>query len=308
MPFVFTIKQPWFDMICSGQKEIEIRLNHGIFKKLKVNDTIVFKHKYHTVTVIITFIRKYKSFEELFKNEKTKNERKYIYDYYTKQKEMEYGVLAIGITRQEYYISSLKQPFFDEIKSGQKIYELRQNDKKRQDMLVHDYWVFKHNNEFIVTKIVSKDYYNNLDSVFSTVKLEELLPSANTIESGKQIYNNLYPQNETGYICFGLKLLKSTVYNTQINDLEFQAFQTGLKTIDISNNYMIKPNDIIVYVCNDRELITIVRNVRRYGELSDLLNNEDITKILPGVSSKEKPEDILFDKSTYGVALDIELL
>ena len=67
------LKQPWLNFIKSGQKTVEGRLNKGIFSRLKQGETITFINKKLKLEVLVTYIKHYKSFEELLMAEGIKH-------------------------------------------------------------------------------------------------------------------------------------------------------------------------------------------------------------------------------------------
>ena len=97
-----------FEMIKKGIKTIEMRLYDDKRKKIKVGDIIVFKNikTQDTLNVQVTNLFVFDSFEILYKNF-TKEEIGYLKDevanssdmevFYPKEKQKEYGVLAIQI-------------------------------------------------------------------------------------------------------------------------------------------------------------------------------------------------------------------
>jgi len=98
------IEEPWFSYIKLGKKIIEIRLNKGLFIKLKENDVIVWYNKNRICKTKIIKRYDYKSFTELFENHrifdilpfvKDKKEALKIYrKYYNEEDEKSYGVVG----------------------------------------------------------------------------------------------------------------------------------------------------------------------------------------------------------------------
>jgi len=101
------VSEPWFSFIKNKKKRIEGRLNKGTFSQLKKGDIIKFRNKDDSFIAKIRKIVKYKTFEEYLMKEglkrtlptvKTINEGVNIYyQYYSKDQEKEYGILAIYI-------------------------------------------------------------------------------------------------------------------------------------------------------------------------------------------------------------------
>jgi len=103
--------EPYFTFVKNGQKTIEIRLQKGKYLLIKPGDHIIVYNKEETdeFEVEVLDTRKYKTFQELLKNEDIKkvlpdkdnfkDVLKTPYQFYTKEQEKEFGVLAIEIKR-----------------------------------------------------------------------------------------------------------------------------------------------------------------------------------------------------------------
>ncbi len=99
------VQEPYLSFILNGQKTIEGRLNKGKFKELKVGDVLLIGPGQKRFS--IERVSLYKSFMEMIEKEGIKNlipdknkiedaESAY-YKFYTKEEEIEFGVLAIKI-------------------------------------------------------------------------------------------------------------------------------------------------------------------------------------------------------------------
>uniref|UniRef100_A0A6C0EA10 ASCH domain-containing protein n=1 Tax=viral metagenome TaxID=1070528 RepID=A0A6C0EA10_9ZZZZ len=101
------VSEPWFSFIKKGRKKIEGRLNKGSFANLKVGEKIKFVNKDESCLVKIINIVKYDTFKDYLMleglkrtlpNVKTLDEGVNVYyQYYTKEQEKEFGILAIYI-------------------------------------------------------------------------------------------------------------------------------------------------------------------------------------------------------------------
>lgn len=96
-------KEP-FLLVKSGQKKIETRLFDDKWKGIKVGDEIIFvsRENKEEITVVVQALRTFKKFQDLFLDfepklfgKNTKEELFSIYDYYTKDEENKFGVIAI---------------------------------------------------------------------------------------------------------------------------------------------------------------------------------------------------------------------
>ena len=99
-----------FDMIKSGKKTVEVRLNDEKRRQICVGDIIIYRRKSgigDTCAVNVVDLRQYKNFFELFsaellaatgcENMIAEQAVQSMYQYYTAEQESGFGVLAIQI-------------------------------------------------------------------------------------------------------------------------------------------------------------------------------------------------------------------
>lgn len=101
------VNKIWFDHIKTGDKTIEGRLNKGKFKTFKKDEIIYFKNDQNKIKIKIINIIEYKDFKTYLEQEGLKrtlpgidsirNGVKVYRNFYTKEMEDEFGVLAIEI-------------------------------------------------------------------------------------------------------------------------------------------------------------------------------------------------------------------
>lgn len=104
------LQPEYYNFILNGTKRIEIRLNDEKRRKIKVGDTIKFLKEpelQESFEVKVIDLYKYNSFKDMFKDfdislladkSMTKEELiKVLEQFYTKEKQKEYGVLGIRI-------------------------------------------------------------------------------------------------------------------------------------------------------------------------------------------------------------------
>jgi len=130
------------------------------------------------------------------------------HQYYSPDDEARYGVLAFGIELKQNtelkkdielkqiqtHESKLQSPYYEYIRDGNKIYEVRVNDHKRQKMNIGDVWIFKHNLDQtlppIRTKIIGKKFYDSFAEAITDIGVEQLLPQIDTIGEAIHTYEN----------------------------------------------------------------------------------------------------------------------
>ena len=231
--FTITIKQPWFNLIKSGKKTIEGRVNAGLFARLEKNNVIQWLHQNMKCKVKIIDIRKYDSFRTMLEKEgldkilpnidNIDDGVKLFRKYYSEEKERN-GVVAIEMeiyNQLEQTIntfeSKLQTPYYEYIRDEIKIYEMRVNDEKRQKMNIGDIWKFKHaTNETLPqynTKITDKKIYNSFEEAIKEIEYKKLLPNTKSKEEAIKIYNAFDDGNyeldakKYGVVCFTLKVI-----------------------------------------------------------------------------------------------------
>ena len=97
----------------------------------------------------------------------------------------------------------LKAIYFDKIKNGDKIYEIRLNDEKRQQIKLGDTLIFSREPELtetLETVVVGLDVYKSFNELVNTVPLNEIGFDKETKEEVIDIYHLFYnEENESKY-------------------------------------------------------------------------------------------------------------
>jgi len=341
--FTITIKQPWFNLIKSGKKTVEGRLNSGLFAKLQIGNIITWLHHDMKCKVKIISIKKYDSFRTMLEKEGLDkvlptidniDEGVKLYRQYYSEEREKVGVLAIEmelynqsrqkklknknnkLTRQEEKIinmntfeGKLQSPYYEYIRDGIKIYEMRINDEKRQKMNVGDIWKFKHMTDETLpqynTKIVDKKIYESFEEAIEDTGYEKLLPNANSKEEAIQIYNAFDNGNfeleakKYGVVRFTLEVIHHILPIQNPKDCPtYDYIKSGIKTVEgrlYKSKYIFyQIGDKLTFVNNDtkEEFPTIITDIRKYKTLEDYLVNEGFDKVLPCVKSMKNAIDI----------------
>ena len=104
----------------------------------------------------------------------------------------------------------LRSEFFDLVKSGQKIYEGRLNDEKRQLIDVGDVIVFKREPELVdAFDAVVEDliYFDSFEQMASTLPLEKIGFVKETKQEVVNVYRQFYSvENEKKYGVVAIKV------------------------------------------------------------------------------------------------------
>lgn len=87
----------------------------------------------------------------------------------------------------------LQSPYYEYVRDGVKIYELRVNDEKRQRMNEGDIWMFSHSDDQSLPKykarILEKKTYDSFESAIEDTGHNQLLPDVDSVENSIKIYN-----------------------------------------------------------------------------------------------------------------------
>jgi ASC-1-like (ASCH) protein len=108
MNYSKNVSEPWFSLISKGFKTVEGRLNKGDFKEMKVGDNVEWNCGERKVSTRIVAIKQYPSFKKYLESEGLEKTLPFIvvninqgldvyYQYYSKEDEKEFGVLAIHL-------------------------------------------------------------------------------------------------------------------------------------------------------------------------------------------------------------------
>lgn len=105
--YQISVRDPWFTYISDGSKQVEGRLDKGLFSKLKIGDNVSWVNGNSLVKTRITNITKYPSFHDMISTEglnrvlpniKSIDNGINIYrQFYTESDEKRLGVLAITL-------------------------------------------------------------------------------------------------------------------------------------------------------------------------------------------------------------------
>lgn len=108
----------------------------------------------------------------------------------------------------------LREVYFEKIKEGTKVYEIRLNDEKRQLIDVGDLIVFKKKpdlNDSITTEVKDLIYFSSFEEMAKTLPLNKIGFEQKSIEQTISIYHQFYTKDEEekyGVVAIKVKLFK----------------------------------------------------------------------------------------------------
>ena len=108
----------------------------------------------------------------------------------------------------------LKSPFFEKIKKGEKIYEIRRNDEKRKVIKVGDYINFKKEpalNENLKVRVVGLEYFCSFREVISYYTAKEIGFENVEKDEIERVYYQFYNKNDEkkfGVVTIKVKVLQ----------------------------------------------------------------------------------------------------
>jgi len=104
----------------------------------------------------------------------------------------------------------LRTPYFNLIKNGSKIYEIRLNDEKRRLIKIGDTILFKKEPELqetLQTEVVDLKCFDSFASLLKTLPLDKIGFSKENKKDVEAIYHNIYsPENEKQYGVLAIKI------------------------------------------------------------------------------------------------------
>ena len=111
------------------------------------------------------------------------------------------------------YIMKLKEEFFDQVKSGKKIYEVRLYDEKRQKICVGDTIIFKKMPDLIdgvVTRVVDVKRFETFEQMAQTLSLSSVGFDKKNAAQVSRFYRSIYGKEDEkkyGVVVFKLELV-----------------------------------------------------------------------------------------------------
>ena len=111
------------------------------------------------------------------------------------------------------YEMKLRAIYFDKIKSGEKIYEIRLNDEKRQLIDVGDILIFKKEPELkeeLITEVKDLVYFATFDEMVKTLPIKKIGFENMDQEFVKNVYYQFYTkeaEQQYGVVAIKVKVL-----------------------------------------------------------------------------------------------------
>ncbi|MHB1952765.1 MAG: ASCH domain-containing protein [Sulfobacillus sp.] len=100
------LSEPWFDLVCRGEKSVEGRLDRGDFGLMQPGDSVIWYNGDYSCATKIVSIRRYRSFIDFLKGErlsdvlpgiKTKEQGLEIYRRFYGCEDTIHGVVALEV-------------------------------------------------------------------------------------------------------------------------------------------------------------------------------------------------------------------
>lgn len=111
------------------------------------------------------------------------------------------------------FIMKLDAPFFDQVKSGKKIYEIRLYDEKRQKIGIGDNIIFKKQPELIdgvVVKVVDVKRFETFEQMAQTLSLSSVGFDNKNAAQVARFYRSIYSREDEkkfGVVAFKIELV-----------------------------------------------------------------------------------------------------
>lgn len=107
----------------------------------------------------------------------------------------------------------LKPEFFDQVKSGKKIYEIRLHDEKRQKIGVGDNIIFKKEPELldgVIVRVVDVKRFNSFEDMARTLSLSSIGFDNKNATQVARFYRTIYSKEDEknyGVVAFKMELV-----------------------------------------------------------------------------------------------------
>ena len=111
------------------------------------------------------------------------------------------------------FIMKLRPEFFEQVRSGKKIYEIRLNDEKRQKIIVGDTIIFKKEPELldgVIVKVVDIKRFESFEQMAQTLSLASVGFEGKNASYVSRFYNKIYPKADEkhyGVVAFKIELI-----------------------------------------------------------------------------------------------------
>lgn len=107
----------------------------------------------------------------------------------------------------------LRKIYFEKIKNGEKIYEIRLNDEKRRPIQIGDTIHFKNEqnlNEIIQTKVLDLIYFKSFKEMAEALPLSKIGFENSSKDEVEQVYHTFYSaqdENKYGVVAIKIELI-----------------------------------------------------------------------------------------------------
>ncbi|MCA9329777.1 ASCH domain-containing protein [Candidatus Saccharibacteria bacterium] len=196
LPIVSNEEFPFLDAIRNYEKPVEGRVNVPKYHKYRPGDIIIFKARNDTLWAVVTYIHRYESLDAYLDGEgykqaipwaKSKEEAESIYNKWsTPDNRKKHGFVGIGIKPIKVIECSIREPYFEQIKSG---------SKKVEGRLYRDKWAkvdpddLLHINKSFYVKVDRVSHYNSFKRM---LQCEKCVIPGKPLKEALDIYYDIY--------------------------------------------------------------------------------------------------------------------
>jgi len=187
------------------------------------------------------------------------------------------------------YVMKLKEQYFNYIKYGNKMYEIRLNDEKRKKIKKGDFIEFQKEpflEEKMTLMVDDVLQYGNFNELFNDIDIELLADSSITKEQLKSDLECFYPvekQQKYGVVAIKLKkdilINSSNINNISFNEKVFDILRSNYDGFDVWLNKMKHSNTNLFYTEKENNLTSIMMLKINETDSQQFLENGNILKI-----------------------------
>lgn len=203
-----------------------------------------------------------------------------------------------------FHVLPLKQPYFNQIETGLKRYEMRINSGMMLNIKQGDSIKFVNGNKSCLVYVIAIEKFNSFREALESHMVTKILPGVKSIDEAVDIYNSIPGYQEkaknNGVLLFKIIRPTGKMHAVPIQNPEscptFDLIKSGKKVVEGRKNSPkyrnIVKGDRILFVNGDAKMMVVVTYVNLYKTIEEYLTNETLERALPCVDTIEKAVEI----------------
>lgn len=194
---------------------------------------------------------------------------------------------------------TIKNPWFNYIKKGDKIIEGRLNKGIFKSFTLGEKVVWVNNNNKVETYINYIKKYNNFSDMLKNEGIKNVLPGVDNINDGIKIYRKYYSkkqEDDNGVMAIGVSLKKPVIHNGKLQSPHYENIRDGLKIYEMrvydEKRKQMSVGDIWEFRHNDNKdepiLKTLITEIKIYKSFNEAITEKGYKSLLPNTKNDEE--------------------